>query len=331
MTEKKNTKKLPGWARPLLVALGGVGIVSLMALALLWPTLSASPKDVPVAIIGNSQTASVIKQNLESKSDGTFDIRLVDTKETAVRQLQSREIYGAIDLNPTAPEILTASANGQAVGSLMTGLATGLQTQLAATVPAGVQAPKVTVTDVVPLHKSTFDISALALPMVFGSMIGAILSIVFLHSRAHRLVALALYAMFVGTAMYLILHAWLDVLPSGFLPVAGSIALVVFATTTFISGLYSLIGYAGFGLGAIFTFLVANPISGLALPSLFLPGAWGAIGQWLTLGAGSTLLREAMYFPKASVTVPILILAGWAILGVACISLKPRDGIRGRA
>lgn len=316
------------WLKPLAVALGGTLLVTLMALAFLWPTLTAAPKRIPIAIIGDSKVTNVLKQNLESKSGETFEISLVGTEQEAETKIKSQEIYGAILLNPMAPKVLTASANGAAVNGLVNGLATGLQAQLAATVPKDASAPTVTVKDVVPLHKATFDIAALALPLVFGSIIGAVLSIALLHGRLQRISAITLYSLFIGIAMHLVFHTWLNVLPAGFVHIAGSISLAVFATTAFISGLYSLLGIIGFAFGAVFTFLVANPISGLALPTLFLLEPWGAIGQWLTLGAGATLLRGVTYFSDANLTMPIVVLAAWSVIGVTCILLKSREAIR---
>ena len=52
------------------------------------------------------------------------------------------------------------------------------------------------------------------------------------------------------------------------------------------------------------------------MPSVFLPGAWGQIGQMLVPGASSTLLRSIAYFPEAAMSDQWLVLGSWIALGL---------------
>ena len=52
------------------------------------------------------------------------------------------------------------------------------------------------------------------------------------------------------------------------------------------------------------------------MPSAFLPGAWGAIGQMMVPGASSTLLRSIAYFPEAATSDQWLVLGSWIAFGL---------------
>lgn len=325
----KKKQKVPMWMEPLKLAVGGALIVSLMALAMMWPLITAEPKGVPVAVAGDSKATSAIKTNLEKQSDGALDVSLVENRDKAIEQVESREVYGAIVFDPAKPEVLTASANGQAVNALVGSLAGGLRVQLATSAEKGKQLPVVAVTDVVPAYNTKFDIGALALPLIFGSIIGSFLSVALMSSRMQRVLFLGLYSVFVGTAMYLMLYTWMNVMPNDYMAIAGSIGLAVFATSVLIAGLYSVLGLPGYALGAAFMFLVANPLSGIAVPWMFTAEPWGMLGQWLTTGAGATLLREATYFPtSANIMNAVYVLLGWSALGLVLMGIKARSALR---
>lgn len=324
----KTTQNLKSWLTTIHIAVGATVIISLIALALLWPMHTAKPHDIPVAIIGDHKITNMLKGNLEKKSGNTFDITLVDTKDQAVDQIKSRHIVGAINANPVSPEVLTASANGQNVNALISGIAPMLQAQINMAKPQGAQSKLVQVQDIVPTHKANFDIGVLILPLMLGSIVGAVLSAIVITSRLQRIVMLFLYSILAATTLYAIFHIWFNAVPNNFIGIAGVCAVIIFATTTFISGLYSLFGAKGLVLGAAFTMLVGNPISGFMVPALFLPGSWEAIGQLLTPGAGVTLLRSVSYFTD-SIAMPLIVLAGWAVVGVVCIAAKSRDALKG--
>ena len=72
-------------------------------------------------------------------------------------------------------------------------------------------------------------------------------------------------------------------------------------------------------VGPVLFLLFANPIASSANPTQFLPGPWGAIGQWFPPGAGNRLIRNLSYFPDTNSTLQWLILTGWTALGFALL------------
>ena len=83
-----------------------------------------------------------------------------------------------------------------------------------------------------------------------------------------------------------------------------------------ITGFVAVMGRAGIAVGAVIMLLIANPISGAAIPKEFIPTPWGEVGQWFPPGAAATLLRDLSYFPAADATFPWLVLAAWTAGGI---------------
>lgn len=324
------------WLRSVLLAVGAAAAVVVVLLAFLWPTVTSTVKDLPIAIAGDSTAVSAVEKQLDTAADGAFDVTAVSSRQDAVDLIRTRDVYGAIVLGE-APEVLTASANGAAVSQLLGQVATRIQAQAqqqadaavkqaiaAGRAPEGTTAPTITVkvTDVVPLASSDprgLGLAAAAFPLVLGGMLGGILISVLVAGSWRRLTAVAVYAVAGGLAVAGILQGWFGILQGDFWGNALAIALSMFATASVIVGMNALIGRAGIAVGAVITVLIGNPLSAAAQPLQFLVGPWGAIGQWFVPGASVTLLRDLSYFPDADAAFPWLVLLGWAALGVVAM------------
>jgi hypothetical protein len=216
--------------------------------------------------------------------------------------------------------VLTATAASPVVAQLLNGIAAQLQRGLQAQAQgAGQPAPVVTVTDVVPL--STDDprgtgFTAALFPLLLGGMIGGIAISLAVVGALRRVLAVSLYAVVGGLVLTAIMQSWFGSLQGDWWLNAAAVALTIAAIAAPITGLVALIGRPGIAVGPVLFMLIANPISGAALPPQFLPWAWGAIGQWFPPGAGATLLRSLSYFPDASTVFGWLVLAGWAAAGL---------------
>jgi hypothetical protein len=324
-----STRPHTPWGRAIGIAVGAALLVAVIVLAFMWPAITSTVKDFPIAVAGSSEQVTAFTSALDQQTAGRFDVTEAADRDAAVQSIEQREVYGAVIVGP-APEVLMASANGAVTSQLMSQIAGQLQQQAnaifaqqtAAAKQAGAPAPDpvvVTVTDVVPLASTDergTGLTAAAFPMVLGGMLGGILVSVLVAGVWRRLVSLIAYALIAGTGLAAIMQAWFGVLQGDYLVNASAIALSLFATGAFIVGMAALIGPTGIAVGAIITLLIANPISAAAQPPEFLPEPWGAIGQWFVPGASVTLLRNLSYFPEADATMPWLVLAGWALVGV---------------
>ena len=326
-SQDKNARS--SWQKSVLAGLVSATVVGILALAFLWPAKTAAPRQVPIGITGNKQQVALATKAIEANAKDKIDLVVLSSRDEAVTEMKHRNIFGAIVLSG-APEALTASANGPALNGVITNLAVNLESGLnkaaAQKVPAGVQPPQVTLkkTDVIPAYAASFDISQLALPIVLGGTVGSILVLVRTYGRWQSLTALAVYSLLAGVVMFLILHTWFKVIPNEFWSIVGAFSLSTFAIGSFVAGMYTLLGFRGVSMAAVVNLLIANPMSGMMVPALFMPWVWGTIGQLFAVGAAGTLLRGVSYFPVSEVLLmPIIVLAVWSTVGI--VAMLSRD------
>lgn len=296
--------KTTPWPRAVAIALAGSAALAVVVLAFLWPSVTSKAGNVPVAVVGDSVAVS-------SQMPGTFEVSSVPDRETAVEQIQSRDVYGAIVLGPT-PEVLTASANGTVVSQMFTGVASSLGT---------------TATDIVPLASTDSrgaGLSAMGFPLVIGGIIGGVIISMTVVGVWRRLLATAVYGVGAGIVVVLITQSWFGILQGALVPDITASALAVLAVTTLIVGLTSVIGPAGIAVSAVLMMFIGNQISGATQPWQFLPEPWGAIGQLFPQGASATLLRDLSYFPSASTMQAWLVLAAWIAAGAVLMAVGAR-------
>ncbi|OJX62280.1 MAG: hypothetical protein BGO95_08070 [Micrococcales bacterium 73-13] len=317
------------WPRSALLGIVLAAVVGVIVIAFSWPSVTASPRDLPIAITGPQALVDPVASAIAEQADGAFRLAVVEDRAAAVTAIERREAYGAIVLAapPAAPEVLSASAASPVTHQLMGQLRLqlqGLAQQTAAQQAAamGIPAPTVTVelTDVVPLLASDprgTGMTAAAFPLVLGGMIGGIGLTMAIGGAWRRVVALLVYSVVGGLAIPAIMQGWFGVLGGDYLMNAAAFGLTLLAIGAPIVGFASLVGRAGVAIGPVLFLLIVNPISGAAMPKEFLPVPWGDVGQWFPPGAGATLIRDLSYFPSADLTFPWLVLAIWAAGGLA--------------
>jgi hypothetical protein len=304
------------WVRSLLFSLGGSMLVGFVVLAFVWPTATASARDLPVAIAGPAQQTQAIKEAIDATSPGLIDFRAVADRASAIRSIEERETYGAILLG-AAPEVLVASASSTTTTTLLRTVASRIDAASGA-------AP---VTDVVPLaagDPNGAGLIAASFPLVLGGMLGGILISTLVVGFGRRLTALLIYSAGAGLLVVGITQLLFGILQGPFLINVVAIGFSMLATASLIVGLNALWGTIGLAIGAAVTMFIGNPISGAGVPYQFIAGPWGEVGRYFVPGAASTLIRGLSYFPNADSTMAWLVLAGWTVLGLALSALGHR-------
>ena len=341
------------WIKVISTSLLASLIVAVVILAFTWPTKTMEAKNLPVSIAGPEVTVSQFEQSLKDQGIETFELKQATSREDAEQQIKQRETYGAIIFTEgAAPEVLTAPAANAAATQMLNGVATQLNAQiqqkaLAAKTEALTQAVQaggeqgaqaaaqleqmkaqaeqasamaVKTTAVVPLSESDSSGTGLAIaafPLVIGGILGGVLCLNLIKGTWRRFATAILYAVIAGAVSTLILSTWFGFIPGDFASLWAAFAATYLATASFMIGLGALlVPAAGLGLGAVVTMFIGNPISGASMPSAFLPGAWGQIGQMLVPGASSTLLRSIAYFPEAATSGQWLVLGSWIAFGL---------------
>lgn len=105
-------------------------VVGVILLAFAWPTVTAEPDGVPVAVVGPDAAVAQVEERVADQSDGAIALERLDDRDAAVTAIERRGAYGAVVLGdaPTdAPEVLVASAASPAVAQQLRGLAQQLQ------------------------------------------------------------------------------------------------------------------------------------------------------------------------------------------------------------
>lgn len=347
------TPERSSWIKVISTSLLASLIVAVVILAFTWPTKTMEAKNLPVSITGPEVTVSQFEQSLKDRGIETFELKQATSREDAENQIKQRETYGAIVFTEgAAPEVLTAPAANAAATQMLNGVATQLNAQiqqkaLAAKTEALTQAVQaggeqgaqaaaqleqmkaqaeqasamaVKTTAVVPLSESDSSGSGIAIsafPLVIGGILGGSFSALRVNGTWRRFATASLYAVIGGAITALILSTWFGFIPGDFATLWAAFGATYLATASFMIGFGSLlVPAAGLGLGAVVTMFIGNPISGATMPNVFLPGAWGAIGQMMVPGASSTLLRSIAYFPEAATSGQWLVLGSWIAFGL---------------
>ena len=332
------------WPVAALYGLVGGIVIAVLVMAFVWPAATSQPKNLPVGISGPAERVAAVEAALDAQDPAPFTLVDVDSRDDAVSQIKSRELYGAILLG--GPEVLVATAAGPAATQALRGVAAQLQAQISETAQAALLAqlqqlgaalasgqppaspppasaapeiPQVTVTDVVPLAGSDptgAGLAAASFPLTIGGMLGGILLSLLVAGAVRRLIGLLVFGVTAGVLAALVMQTWFGLLQGDWLLNATALGLGMTATAAFITGMNAVFGRPGLGIAAIVTILIANPISAAAAPWQFLPEPWGQIGQFFVPGAASNLIRSLSYFPDAATAMQWTILACWLIGGV---------------
>lgn len=298
------------------LVLGLTVAVCLMLLAFAAPAIHSGPHDLPLAVAGPEPAVTEVTSALQERSPGAFEVITYASADEVTAAIEQREAIGGIVLGADGVTIEVASAAGAPYAPLLRNLGAGL----------AASGQQVTYEDVVPLTQDDptgAGLSALALPLVFGGLASAgALVTLFKRSRTLRVAGSVAFSVLAGIAATVVLQYWFGTVDGPFWATAAAVSLGIAAISLTILGLESLLGYPGLALGALLMVFIANPLSGMATGPLWLPTPWGTIGQLLPVGAAGTSIRSVAFFDGNGSGAALLVLAIWAVLGLALVGLS---------
>lgn len=301
----KTTLKLGG------IILGLTAAVTLMLLAFLSPQMHSGPDDIPVAV---SAPDAVVSQ-----LDEKFEVTTYDDPSDARDAVLSRDAVGAVTVAADGATVYTASGAGTPYTQVLTGVAEGMDARVEDVAPTTQDDP------------SAGGLSALALPLAFGGMVSAaVLSLTMKKRYGLRIIGSMVFSLAAGLAVGAILQFGFGTFDGNYWETAGVLALGIAGTSLFVLGLEALIGAPGLGIGAVLTLFVSNPLSGIATGWQWLPSPWGAIGQYLPIGAAGNATRSVAFFDGAGIAHSVWVLLTWVAIGCALVgaaALKNRRAV----
>jgi hypothetical protein len=291
------------------VAIAAVAVQALLIPLFAAPAADVAPRDLPIAVAGPARAVEAVAAKLPPAE---FDVVTAPDAAAADRLIKDRSVYAAFVITPAGPELHTAPAASPAVAALLTGAAAAMT-------------PPARVVTVVPLPADDPRGSGLVagfLPLLLTGMLAGILLVQLVAVPRTRLVGIIGYAALSGLLGTAVLRDWLGVLGGGFWADAAAIGLIGLAISATVTGLGTVFGRPGIGLGVLTVFVVGNPLSGVATAPELLPQPWGAIGQNLPPGAGATLLRSVGFFDGAGGSAALWVLVAYATGGLILTALR---------
>jgi len=278
------------------------------------------PHKASIAVAAPAQAADRVVAELNALPKRPLDARTVSDEATARQQVLDQKVYSALVVRPADSRdlLLLANARGPVLATAIQQVVTAVEAK---------QGRGLVVEDLAPLAPGDADgLSSFYLVVgwcVGGYLVASILGISAGARPANfsraliRVGVLALYSVVAGIGGAVIVGPVLNALPGSILGLWGVGALLVFAVGAFTMALQCLFGIVGIGLAVLLFVVLGNPSAGGVFPPPMLPPFWRAIGPWLPNGAATTVTRSIAYFDGTQITGPLLVLAVWAVVGVA--------------
>jgi hypothetical protein len=292
----------PPPAAILLVPVLAAAVLTLFA----WPAAKVAPRDLPIAVAGPPPAAQAIEQQLALQT-GAFEVHRYTDLRSAREAIRDRKVYGAFAAAEGGPIVLNSTAASPAVAQLLAHAAT--------------EAGAARVQDVAPASRAGGALPASVLPLGLVGIVTGLAGMLLLPGAVGRSGLVLGGSLLAGAAAGLILQSWLEVVSGDWLANAAALSLTVLAIAASVAGLGALFGKAGLALAALTMVLIGNPFSGAGTAPELLPEPVGGLGQLLPPGAGANLLRSTGFFDGAGAGDHLIVLAAWAVAGLAAIAL----------
>jgi hypothetical protein len=274
------------------------------------------PHDLPVGVVGTPPEVGAVTAGLERRAPGAFKITAYGSPAAAQTGILHRKVYGAFDPAPR-PLLLVASAASPAAELVLR------QTFETAT---RAQGQTLVTRDLVPLPSSDSS-GATSFSAILSLIISAVLgsSLIYVTTQ-HRSLAVRLTSVFAlgigaGLVAALATNVVVGAFPGHFLGVWSVAALFVLAMALPIAVFQTLFGIRGTAFGLIVFVVIGSPSSGGGTAPELLPGFWRAVSQLLPPGAGTTSMRDVVYFHWHGATRELFVLAAYAALGAAATAI----------
>ncbi|MEU6348995.1 DUF3533 domain-containing protein [Streptomyces sp. NPDC047072] len=300
------------------LVLGGLLVQLAFVVSYVGAFHSPTPHRIPVAVVAPQQAAAKIVGQLNALDGDPVKATAVADAAAARQSVLTRKSDAAFlfDATGTKDTLLVASAGGPSVSQTATQIAQEIE---------AAQKRQVTVTDI-RSPNSGDGRGMTSFYLVLGWVIGGYLTATIMGmasgsrpaNRPRTLIRLAVlvpYAVVSGLAGALIVGPVYDALGGHFWALTGIGTLVVLASSATALALQTLLGLLGTGLVVLLFVVLGNPSSGGVYPAPLLPAFWSAIGQALPPGAGTTLVRNTVYFSGHATTAALWVLVAYAVGG----------------
>jgi len=277
-----------------------------------------APHDIAVGVVAPAGQASAVAQKLNGLDGSPLAAETVADEAAGRARLHDGTLAAVILVDPSGTQdtLLTASARGASLTTAVEQVAQQVEAE---------QGRTITTTDVVPLQDGDArGLTGFYLTigwLVGGYLVASLLGVAKGARPANRrragirLGAMVPYALVSGLTGALVVDQWLGALTGHFWAIAGVGVLLVLSSAAVTMALQALFGTIGIGLTVLLFVVLGNPSAGGAYQTELLPGFWRAVGQALPNGAGTTALREIVYFGGHGAGPHLWLIAAYAAVG----------------
>lgn len=314
--------------------MAGVLLLQLaFALSYMGALHNPKPHKIALDVVAPTALASGLVERINALPSQPLKATAVTNTVQAEKRLMDRSSSAALVVRPAAKAdvLMIASAGGPSVAAATEQIVQKIEKA---------QRREIKVVDIRPPAKGDGN-GVSSFYLVLSWTIGGYLAASALNMAAGskrptlkrtsvRLAAMVPYAFVSGIGGAIIVGPVLNCLPGAFWDLVGLGVLIVLAGATVGVALQSLAGTVGLGLTILTFTVLGNPSSGGIYPSSLLPPFWAAIGQALPPGAGTTAVRNTVYFDGHDTAGAIWVLIAWVLGGVlvalASALLRDRRG-----
>jgi hypothetical protein len=311
-TAEPQRRKLSGIPL-LMVAIGVVLFVqALFVFSYIGALHHPKPHRVAFGVVGTSPLPIAVGKQFSLKTTQYA------SEADALNAIDRRRIDGAFIAGPAAAKLIVVPAAGNAgasaLGAAFTAAAAALDQKIAIVqthpLPSGDASGAVSFFVVMALIIGGYLSSTIA--MAFGGR----------ATRRRRLASLAIAAVIGALLTDTLAGPVLGAIPtSKFLVLWALFTLVMMAVAFATAALQTVLGAGGTLVVVIVFVIFGAPASGGTVPAAYLPTLWRTIGPYLPAGAGTTVVRNTIYFDGNRTAPSLVILAAYLLLGALAVLL----------
>jgi Protein of unknown function (DUF3533) len=303
---------------PLLIAALSVVLLVQAAFVLSYVGALHAPKphQVAIGVAGASPLPTAVGKQF------SLAITRYSSESAARAAIDERKIDGAFVSGPTGTKLIVAPAASPA-------LASALGAAFAAAGAAFGQKIAIVQVHTLPAGDAGGTVSFLVvMALIIGGYLASTIGMAFggQATRPRRLLSLAIAAAIGALLTDTIAGPVLGAIPtSKFLALWAIFILVMMAVAFAAAALQAALGAAGTLVVIVVFVIFGAPASGGTVPTEFLPWFWRTFGPYLPAGAGTTVVRNTIYFGANDIARSLLILAAYLVLGaLAVIAIRKR-------
>ncbi len=297
----------------LMVALGVVLFVqALFVLSYIGALHHPKPHEVAFGLVGTSPVPAAVGKQFSLKTTR------YSTESAALKAIDHRRIDGAFVVGPTGAKLFVVPAAGAAG-------ATALSTAFATAAAAFHQNVEVVPAHPLPPGDASGAVSFfVVMALIVGGYLSSTIAMAFggRATRRRRLTSLAVAAAIGALLTDTLAGPLLGAVPtSKFLVLWALFTLIMMAVAFATAALQAVLGAAGTLVVVIVFVIFGAPASGGTVPSAYLPGIWRIFGPYLPAGAGTTAVRNTIYFGGNRIGTSLIVLAAYLVVGAVAVVL----------